>query len=91
MNKTTFRRKFELNIIFCIVLTFLLILPIVVVEAEYPQEDIQLTPDFKIGSKYNYDAGWQQLTNDGFGKKTNIASRGIATYKGELYIGTQKY
>jgi hypothetical protein len=89
MNKTTFRKKFELNIIFCLVLTFLLTLSIIVVEAEYPQEDIQLTPDFKKGSKYNYDAGWQQLTNDGFGKKTNIASRGIAIYKGELYIGTQ--
>lgn len=89
MSKIIFGKKFELNIIFCIILTFLLILPSIAVEAEYPQEDIQLTPDFKTGSKYNYAAGWQQLTSDGFGKKTNIASRGMAIYKGELYIGTQ--
>ena len=33
--------------------------------------------------------GWFQLTGDGFGHNSNLATRGMAIYKGELYIGTQ--
>jgi hypothetical protein len=33
--------------------------------------------------------GWYQLIDDGFGHGTNLATRGMVVYKGELYIGTQ--
>ena len=84
MKKTTFGKIFELNIIFCIILTFLLILPSVIGVAEYPQEDLQKTCELDRA----YSSGWKQLTDNGFGKKTNLAARGIAVYNNELYIGT---
>jgi len=33
--------------------------------------------------------GWKQLTNNGFGKQSNYATRGTTIFNGELYIGTQ--
>jgi len=33
--------------------------------------------------------GWKQLTDNGFGKQSNYATRGTTIFKGELYIGTQ--
>lgn len=33
--------------------------------------------------------GWFQLTSDGFGHESNLATRGMVVYKDELYIGTQ--
>jgi hypothetical protein len=33
--------------------------------------------------------GWKQITDDGFGKSSNYATRGMAIFNDELYIGTQ--
>jgi hypothetical protein len=33
--------------------------------------------------------GWKQLYDDGFGKASNYATRGMTIFKDELYIGTQ--
>lgn len=33
--------------------------------------------------------GWKQLTDNGFGKNSNFATRGLEIFNGELYIGTQ--
>lgn len=40
-------------------------------------------------SLFNLTFGWKQLTDNGFGKQSNYATRGITIFKGELYIGTQ--
>jgi hypothetical protein len=32
---------------------------------------------------------WRQISNDGFGKNSNYATRGMEIFKNELYIGTQ--
>lgn len=66
-------------------LTFLLIFPDIVVVGDNSQENIQKKDELNR----TYSSGWRQLTGDGFGKDTNLASRGIAIYKDELYIGTQ--
>ena len=38
---------------------------------------------------YNLPFGWKQITENGFGRATNLATRGMTIYKDELYIGTQ--
>ena len=40
-----------------------------------------------INKKF-YPVGWTILTDDGFGKLCNVAIRGMAIYKNELYVGT---
>ena len=40
-------------------------------------------------SLFTLPFGWKQLTNDGFGKQSNYATRGTTIFNGELYIGTQ--
>ena len=42
-----------------------------------------------LSSLYTLPFGWKQLTDNGFGKHSNYATRGISTFKGDLYIGTQ--
>lgn len=38
---------------------------------------------------FSLSFGWKQLTDDGFGKSSNYATRGMEIFNGELYIGTQ--
>ena len=42
-----------------------------------------------ILSLYTLPFGWKQLTDNGFGKHSNYATRGMTIFKDELYIGTQ--
>ena len=44
--------------------------------------------DLQIIQKKIYPSGWTKLTDDGFGKISNVAIRGMAIYKNELYVGT---
>jgi len=45
--------------------------------------------DFSFDKKFVHSKGWRHLTLNGFDSKTNIATRGMAIYDNELYIGTQ--
>lgn len=38
---------------------------------------------------FSLSFGWKQLTDNGFGKSSNYATRGMEIFNGELYIGTQ--
>lgn len=40
-------------------------------------------------SLFTLPFGWKQLTDNGFGKHSNYATRGTTIFNGELYIGTQ--
>ena len=89
MNKIIiFRNKLELKIILSIIVAFSIIIPSVVVKATNQQENLQETPELETESPVIYNATWKQITDNGFGEKTNLATRGIAVYNDELYIGT---
>lgn len=82
-------KKIELKMVFCILITFIFILQNINVIAGTTDENsirfINNDLEFiKPDSSY-----WKQITSDGFGKATNLASRGMAIYNNELYIGTQ--
>jgi len=72
---------------FLIALSF--ILPNTIVYAEFQKSNIKLNTSLDSESKSIYKNGWVQLIDNGFGKESNLATRGIAIYKNELYIGTQ--
>lgn len=72
---------------FLIVLSFFL--PNVVVHADVQNDNIIFDTGLDVKSKSIYKKGWAQLIDNGFGKESNLATRGIAIYKNELYIGTQ--
>lgn len=38
---------------------------------------------------FSLSFGWKQITDNGFGKSSNYATRGMEIFNGELYIGTQ--
>jgi len=44
--------------------------------------------DLQLIKKITYPSGWTKLTDDGFGQIFNVAIRGMAIYKNELYVGT---
>lgn len=45
--------------------------------------------DFETEKYMIHSKGWKPLTLNGFGKESNIATRGMTIYNDELYIGTQ--
>lgn len=87
--KTIFgnNRVLKTLMFFCVALS--IILPSIVVHAELQQNNLQLISELEKETTNLYQKGWRQLIDDGFGKETNIATRGMAIYNNELYIGTQ--
>ncbi|KYK19960.1 hypothetical protein AYK24_04690 [Thermoplasmatales archaeon SG8-52-4] len=82
-------KKIKFKTIFCFLLVLLFVLQNVNVIAEISNDDtLQITRN-KIESTDPDSGYWKKITGDGFGKATNLASRGLAIYKNELYIGTQ--
>jgi hypothetical protein len=45
---------------------------------------------FKV-SCHGYPLGWRKVYVDGFGKGTNVATRGMAIFNNEVYIGTESF
>jgi hypothetical protein len=82
-------KKIELKTIFCIFFAFLFILYNFNVNAETLWEDNVHAINYHKGLNESDSSYWKQITGDGFGKATNLASRGIVIYNDELYIGTQ--
>jgi hypothetical protein len=67
----------------------LIFLPVVSADENYYQKDLVNNPVLEVESPPHDNSKWKQLTSNGFGTETNLASRGIAIYNDELYIGTQ--
>ncbi len=74
--------------IFYFIVAVLIIIPNVVVQAEYLEENLDKSGKPTVELKNADASGWNQLTENGFGQKTNVAPRGMAVYNDELYIGT---
>lgn len=88
-NSKMFTKKFRLKIASSIIIIFLLIMPNVFADVEYKQINLQKNLDLENKQQINNESEWKQITDNGFGKDTNLATRGMAVYNGELYIGTQ--
>lgn len=82
-----FNKKTQLRIAICIIVAFLVLFPNGVIVAKYQEEEYRDNTETELRTKY--PIGWRNLTDDGFGKDTNLAIRGLGIYKKELYIGTQ--
>jgi len=89
MYKTTLGLKKGLYLIPYILLACLIILPNVSADETYYREYLVNKSVLEMESLSLNTPTWQQITGNGFGKETNLASRGIAIYNDELYIGTQ--
>ncbi|UCD14141.1 MAG: hypothetical protein JSW60_01625 [Thermoplasmatales archaeon] len=89
IKSNTFGKRIELKIALYVIVTFSVILPTGIVEAEYQRDSLQKSLELEIEQQIFYNYGWRQLTGNGFGKETNLATRGMAIYNDELYIGTQ--
>ena len=88
MNKITiFGKRAILKTTMIVIVVLLVIVPSGVVTA-HQNEKLQKTYELKIEKEKFYPPEWRQLTGNGFGNKTNLATRGMAIYKDELYIGT---
>jgi hypothetical protein len=60
----------------------------VLVEANSQEGNIQEISKQTNESQISLSPVWKQITDNGFDRETNSATRGIAIYKDELYIGT---
>jgi len=89
MNRKTFGNKIGLQLIFYLIVAYLIIIPNVSSEEINLKENYTEFNDLLTLSQGNYNSKWKQITSNGFGKETNIASRGMEIYNDELYIGTQ--
>ena len=63
-----------------------------------PDDDILIGSDeatiqgtWQFNVQLGYLKGWYLMMDKGFGKRTNIASRGICIYDDELYVGTENF
>lgn len=76
----------NLTIVFSIIVVFLLLFSSSGLEAKIQPES--LNNYFEEGNQELFFNSWNNLTIDGFGKETNLATRGMAIFNDELYIGT---
>jgi hypothetical protein len=70
-------------------IALLLFLPFIIVHAEQEKSTIQFNTSLETEATNIYKKGWTKRITNGFGKQSNIATRGMAVYNDELYIGTQ--
>ncbi len=82
-----FEKKNNLSIVFSIIVVSLVLIPSIGIEAKLQQDSFNSS--LETEKKIINSNGWNPLTIDGFGKETNLATRGMAIYNDELYIGTQ--
>ncbi len=85
----SFSNKTKSNILLPIIVTLLIIIPTLNVQADFLQTNLQKNNKSVIENTESYNSIWKIITNNGFNKDTNIGTRGMAVYKDELYIGTQ--
>jgi hypothetical protein len=88
-NLKIFPKNIKLKISLFIIIVFLIIMPNVLSDLEYDQDNLQKSTDLIVKQQIYNESEWKQITDNGFGKKTNLATRGMAVYNDELYIGTQ--
>lgn len=89
MIKRVFEKKLFFQLMINIMVAFFLISPSVSSEEINLKEDFENICNLDSLSQENCNSKWKQITCDGFGKVTNLASRGMEIYNDELYIGTQ--
>jgi len=83
-----FPKKITSKLALFIVILSLVIMPNVLAESINYQDNLQKNSNLEFKQQVINDTEWKQITNSGFGKKTNLATRGMAVYNDELYIGT---
>ena len=86
MSKLNSNMKIEKTLLATIIVCFILLTHIITASAFV---GFKGNNEEEIVNKYKlYSTGWSQISGDGFGSSLNSATRGMAIYNNELYIGT---